>query len=77
MPIQLYFLAHTTADALAGPLPWAELAIAKAGVKPGACFFTGDVAACVESACLCGMDAAPFRSQLQPECDPRARGVGL
>jgi glucose-1-phosphatase len=52
-----------------------ETAIAKAGCKPRECFFTDDVAAYVEAACLCEMDAVQFQGQEQLERDLRARGV--
>ena len=52
-----------------------EAAIAKAGCKPRECFFTDDVAAYVEAACLCDMDAVRFQGQEQLERDLRARGV--
>ncbi len=52
-----------------------ETAIAKAGCRPGECFFTDDVAAYVEGACQCGMDAVRFQSQQQVERELRARGV--
>jgi putative hydrolase of the HAD superfamily len=67
-------LSHEVGAMKPSPIIY-ESAIAKAGVKPGECFFTDDVAAYVEGACLCGMDAVQFRSQEQLERDLRARGV--
>ena len=52
-----------------------DTAIEKAGCRPGECFFTDDVAAYVEGACLCGIDAVRFQSQQQVERELRARGV--
>ena len=52
-----------------------EAAIARAGCRPSECFFTDDVAAYVEGACQCGMDAVQFHGQEQLERELRARGV--
>lgn len=52
-----------------------ETAVAKSGCKPRECFFTDDVAAYVEGACQCGIDAVRFQGQEQLGHDLRARGV--
>lgn len=52
-----------------------EAAIDKAGCSPGECIFTDDIAAYVEGAKQCGMQAVQFQGQEQLERDLRARGV--
>jgi glucose-1-phosphatase len=67
-------LSHQVGAMKPSPIIY-EAAIAKAGCRPGECFFTDDVAAYVEGACQCGMDAVQFHTQQQLERDLRARGV--
>jgi glucose-1-phosphatase len=52
-----------------------EAAVAKAHCKSSECFFTDDVAAYVEGACVCGIDAVQFQNQAQIQRELRARGV--
>lgn len=52
-----------------------EAAVAKAGCKPGECFFTDDVQAYVDGAREAGIDAVQFRGRDQLERDLRARGI--
>jgi putative hydrolase of the HAD superfamily len=52
-----------------------EAAVAKARCKASECFFTDDIAAYVQGACQCGIDAVQFQNQGQIERELRARGV--
>ena len=52
-----------------------ETAIAEAGCHAGECFFTDDVAAYVDGARQCGIDAVQFHSQEQVNRELRARGL--
>ena len=67
-------LSHEVGAMKPSPIIY-EAAIAKAGCQPSECFFTDDVAAYIEGACQCGMDAVQFHNQEQLERDLRARGV--
>lgn len=67
-------LSHEVGAMKPSPIIY-EAAIAKAGCRPGECFFTDDVAAYVEGACRCGMDAVQFHNQQILKRDLRARGV--
>lgn len=52
-----------------------EEAIAKAGCRPGECFFTDDIPLYVDGAREAGMEAVVFESAEQIERELRARGV--
>ncbi|MGE5570519.1 MAG: HAD family hydrolase [Rhodospirillales bacterium] len=52
-----------------------EEAIARAGCRPGECFFTDDIPLYVDGAREAGMDAVVFESAEQIERELRARGV--
>lgn len=67
-------LSHEVGAMKPSPIIY-ETAIAKAGCRPSECFFTDDVAAYVEGACQCGIDAVQFRGQEHLERELRARGV--
>lgn len=67
-------LSHEVGAMKPSPIIYEE-AIRQAGCRPAECFFTDDVPAYVEGACLCGMDAVQFHDQDTLERDLRARGV--
>lgn len=50
-------------------------AIARAGCRPGECFFTNDIAEYVAGATREGMDAVRFESREQIERELKARGI--
>jgi putative hydrolase of the HAD superfamily len=52
-----------------------QAAIARAGCRPGECFFTDDIAANVAAASSLGIDAVQFQSAAQLEQDFAARGI--
>lgn len=52
-----------------------EEAIRRAGCLPGECFFTDDVAAYVEGARNCGIDAVQFKDEAGLQAELAARGI--
>ena len=68
-------LSHEVGAAKPDPRIY-EVALEKAGCRPGECFYTDDIAEFVEAAKALGIDAVQFESAAQIEREMRERGIG-